>query len=134
MKAAVVVIGVSSALLLLGCASANDEEQARNGCLEDAMRHLPSGAEHVDTSTIWTVNRSEALREMTESRLREMPENPLREMADNPLPADPEDVEIWDSGGEIWFRVDGEDRNATMHCSAEFENGEPVKIRAVVTF
>ena len=112
------MIGVSSALLLAGCASANDEEQARNGCIEDAMGHLPSGAEQVDTSTIWTMNRSEALREMTESS----------------LPPDPEDVEIWDSGGEIWFRVDGEDQYAKLHCSAEFKNGEPVKIRAVVTF
>ena len=118
MKAAVVMIGVSSALLLAGCASANDEEQARNGCIEDAMGHLPSDAEQVDTSTIWTMNRSEALREMTE----------------NSLPHDPEDVEIWDSGGEIWFRVDGEHHNAKLHCSAEFKNGEPVKIRAVVTF
>ena len=118
MMAAVVMIGVSSSLLLAGCASANDEEQARNGCIEDAMGHLPSGAEHVDTSTVWTMNRSEALREMTE----------------NSLPPGPEDVEIWDSGGEIWFQVDGEDQNAKLYCSAEFENGEPVRIRAVVTF
>lgn len=114
-----VIIGVSLALLLTGCGSPSDEDKAHNGCIEDAKKQLPSGVERVDTSKLETSNMDET----------------FREMLDNPLPPDPEAGVLWSTTGDIWFRVDGDDKHASVLCLTEFKNGEPTEpIEAILTF